>query len=77
MTVNHDRSATLIIRVWLEGGPDDFRGRLATVDTSGGHEGGGEIAFAVTSSPGDTVDAVHAWLDAFLQRASAPSDSGS
>src|SRR5215210_14356 len=67
VTVNHDRSASLILRVWTEGGVGDFRGRLATVDTSVGREGV-EATVATTSSPEDMVDAVRAWLDDFLGR---------
>ena len=75
MTLNQDRSATLIVRVWLEGDTDHFRGRVATVDTSEGHEGGGEMTVAVASSPSELVDAVRAWLDAFLGRAPHPIDT--
>jgi hypothetical protein len=72
--LDDDRSATLILRVWLEGGTDGFRGRLTTVDTSVRH-GGGEVTVAVASSPGETVDAVRAWLDEFLS-SSRPADGG-
>jgi hypothetical protein len=75
VTLNDDRSATLILRVWLESGTDGFRGRLTTMDTSVGHEGG-ELAVGVTSSPADMVNAVRAWLDEFLGEASQPIDSG-
>ena len=75
MTLNDDRSATLVLRVWLEGGTDSFRGRLTTLDTSVGREGG-ELTVATTSSPGEMVDAVHAWLDDFLGRAPQPADGG-
>jgi hypothetical protein len=76
VTLNDDRSATLIIRVWLEGGANNFRGRLTAVDTSAGHEGG-ELTLGVTSSADALVDAVHAWLDEFLGQASQPVDGGS
>jgi hypothetical protein len=75
VTLNDDRSATLILRVWLEGGTNDFRGRLATVDTSVGHDGA-ELTVGVTSSPGEVVDAVRAWLDEFLGLTSHPVDGG-
>jgi hypothetical protein len=67
--LDDDRSATLILRVWLEGGTKNFRGRLTTVDTSVGHEGG-ELTVGVTSSPGEMLGAVGAWLDEFLGQAS-------
>ena len=69
MTLNDDRSATLMLRVWLENGTDNFRGRLTAVDTSPGHEGV-ELTVKVTSSPGEVLDAVRAWLDEFLVQAS-------
>ena len=65
MTLDDDRSATLILRVWLEGGTDEFRGRVTTVDTTV-HHGSGELTVGVVSSPGEMVDAVRAWLDEFL-----------
>ena len=71
--MEEDRSATLLVRVWLEDGTDSFRGRLVTVDTSEAHDGDGELSFAVTSSAEATVEAVRSWLDAFLARASDPS----
>jgi hypothetical protein len=75
VTLNDDRSATLILRVWLEGGTDGFRGRVTTVDTTVSH-GGGELTVGVASSPGEMVDAVRAWLDEFLGRSSQPADGG-
>ncbi len=74
MTLDDDRSATLILRVWLEGGTNGFRGRVTTVDTTVRH-GTGELTVGVTSSPGEMVDAVRAWLDEFL-RSSQPADGG-
>jgi predicted nucleotidyltransferase len=75
MTLDDERSATLILRVWLEGGTHNFRGRLTAVDTSAGHEGG-DLTVGVASSPGEVVGAVHAWLDEFLGQASPPVDGG-
>ena len=68
MTVDDDRSATLILRVWLESGSHAFRSRLTTVDTTLGPEGG-ELTVGATSSPNDLVAAVHAWLEEFLSQA--------
>jgi hypothetical protein len=73
VTLNDDRSATLILRVWLEGGTTNFRGRLTAVDTSAGHEGG-EMTVGVTSSPGEMVAAVSSWLDSFLGQGPQPVD---
>jgi hypothetical protein len=73
LTSIDERSATLLVRVWVEGGTDNFRGRLATVDTSLAQGGDVEVSFAVTSSPDATVEAVRSWLDAFLVRAPHPS----
>jgi hypothetical protein len=73
VTLNDDRSATLILRVWLEGGTDNFRARLTAVDTSTGHEGG-ELTLKVTSSGSEMLVAVRSWLDEFLGQASRPAD---
>jgi hypothetical protein len=73
--LDDDRSATLILRVWLEGGSGGFRGRVTTVDTTMGHEGG-EVTVGVSSSPDEMVDAVRVWLDEFLGRSSPPADGG-
>ncbi len=71
-----DRSAVLVVRVWLEGGTDQFRARLVTAGTSPGSEVGEEVTVAATSSPGDVVSAVRAWLDEFLDTGSISIDSG-
>jgi hypothetical protein len=62
-----DRSAVLILRVWVEDGMDSFRARLTTVDPDddGGTEG---QTFRVVSSPGDALDAVREWFAAFERR---------
>jgi hypothetical protein len=75
VTLDDDRSATLILRVWLEGGVDGFRGRVTTVDTTVGHDGG-ELTVGVAASPDEIVDAVRAWLDEFLGGSSRPADGG-
>ena len=65
MTVEQDRSAALLVRVWLEGGGDAFRARLTAVGTSDGDPDSG-MTVAVSASPGEVVDAVRAWLQAFV-----------
>jgi hypothetical protein len=69
--VNEDRSATLILRVWVEGGTGDLRGRLTSLDTSAGQEAD-EVTVTVASSPGALVDAVGAWLEEFVRATSPP-----
>jgi hypothetical protein len=60
------RSAALVVRVWLEGGPDGFRARLTTGDPATGTEAGEAITVAVAATPEAVVDAVRAWLDDFV-----------
>jgi hypothetical protein len=72
--VDDDRSAALLVRVWVEGGTGDFRCRLTTIDTSGGAGSGQEVTLAVASSPGDALVAVRQWLDGFLDATANPID---
>jgi hypothetical protein len=74
VTLNDDRSAALLIRVWAEEGTGGFRGRVSSIDTSGGEETG-EITVAVASSTDDVLDAVRRWLVGFTRRASEPIDT--
>ena len=60
------RSAALVVRVWLEDGPDGFRARLTTGDPAAGPEAGDAITVAVAATPEAVVDAVRAWLDDFV-----------
>jgi hypothetical protein len=62
--VDGDRSAVLLVRVWLEDGARTLRGRLTGRDTSPGCDGGTETTVALAASADDVVDAVRAWLDA-------------
>jgi hypothetical protein len=71
VTLNDDRSAALLIRVWVEEGTDGFRGRLSSIDTSGGSDVGDEITFAVASSTSEVLDGVRRWLDDFSGRPGA------
>jgi hypothetical protein len=75
VTLNDDRSAALLIRVWIEEGTDSFRGRVSSIDTSGGAAGGGEVTFAVASSPSGVLDAVRRWLEDFPRPATDPIDT--
>ncbi|WP_261325726.1 hypothetical protein [Modestobacter marinus] len=74
VTLNDDRSAALLIRVWVEEGTGGFRSRVSSIDTSGG-EDTGEITVAVASSTDDVLDAVRRWLEDFTRRASDPIDT--
>jgi hypothetical protein len=64
VTVDDDRSAALLIRVWLESGTE-FRARLTTIDTSGDAGPDGQATLAVASSTREVLDGVSRWLDAF------------
>jgi hypothetical protein len=77
VTVDGDRSAALLVRVWLESdGGQAFRGRLTAVDTTPGPRAGEEATVAVASSTDEIVDAVRAWLDDFLGGGPAPRHDG-
>jgi hypothetical protein len=75
VTVDGDRSAALLVRIWLEDGAQSFRGRLTTLGTSPGRRGTEEATVALAASPDDVLDAVRAWLDAFLRDARNSIDS--
>ena len=77
VTVDGDRSAALLVRVWLESHRDRaFRGRLTAVDTTPGLQAGEETTVAVASSTDEVVDAVRAWLDDFLGEEPDPGHGG-
>ena len=71
-----DPSAALVVRVWLEGGTDQFRARLMSAGTTPGSGVGEEVTVTVTLSPSDVVSAVRAWLDEFLDTGSVSIDGG-
>jgi len=59
VAVADDRSAALLLRVWMEEGSDQFRARLMEVGP--GPES--DRTVAVASSTEDVVEAVRRWLD--------------
>jgi len=63
MAVTDDRSAALLIRVWLEDGTEQFRARVTAVGLDASEE---DRTVAVASSPPEVVDAVGDWLDRFV-----------
>ena len=73
--MDDNRSAALLIRVWVEDGTDELRARLTTVDASGGTGAGGQPTFAVASSTGEVLDAVRRWLSEFARGAANPIDT--
>jgi hypothetical protein len=77
--VDGDRSAVLLLRVWLADGARTFRGRLTKVDTSVARRGDEETSVAVVSSPRDAAEVVRTWLNRFLDEATdgTGSDEGS
>ena len=56
-----DRSAALLVRVWLEDGTD-FRARVTAVGREAPEE---DRTVAVASSPREVLEAVSHWLDDF------------
>lgn len=64
MAVADDRSAALLLRVWIEEGSDQFRARVMAV----GSGEGGDRTVALASSPDEVLEAVGHWLDEYLQR---------
>jgi hypothetical protein len=69
-----DRSAALLIRVWLESA-DAFRARLTTLAGATERFPAHEVTVAVASSRGDVVNAVRDWLDDFIGDRTNPTDS--
>jgi hypothetical protein len=66
VTVDQDRSASLLVRVWLEGGAGQFRARLTSVDTSPETEDDAGVSVGVASSPGDVITFIETWLRTFV-----------
>jgi hypothetical protein len=64
--LDQERSASLLVRVWLEEGTDQFRARLTSMDTSPGADPGSQVTVGVASSPREVMTMVRAWLEALL-----------
>ena len=58
-----DRSAALLVRVWLEDGAEHFRARVTAV----GVHGSEDRTVALAASTSDLIDAVSRWLDDFVR----------
>ncbi len=61
-----DRSAVLLIRVWLEGEEEAFRARLTTIGLPSDGASGEETSVAF-ASPRDVVTAVEEWVQGFVR----------
>ncbi len=73
VAVSDDRSAALLLRVWLEDGDGQFRARLSSLARTR-DEQEEELTVAVASSPRDVLTALSDWLDEFLAHAPDPID---
>jgi hypothetical protein len=58
-----DRSAALLVRVWVENGTETFRARVTAV----GMHGSDDRTVATAASTSDVIDAVGKWLEEFLR----------
>ncbi|SDY47690.1 hypothetical protein SAMN05661080_03592 [Modestobacter sp. DSM 44400] len=65
--MDDDRNGVLLVRVWIEGGSDQFRARLTSPGADGSVSGEDERTVAVASSPEAVSQAVRSWLGAFLR----------
>ena len=74
VTLDQDRSASLLVRVWLESETGGFRARLTSVDTAPGADGA-EVTVGVASSPSDVLAVVDTWLRDFLGPDTSPDPS--
>jgi broad specificity phosphatase PhoE len=72
--VDDERSATLVVRVWLED-DDAFRARLTAFAADRDDGQSKELTVAVAASRGDVLSAVRAWLDAFPGTTASPVDT--
>ncbi|MGY1810519.1 hypothetical protein ACI8AF_24375 [Blastococcus sp. SYSU D00669] len=60
--MGEDRSAALLVRVWLEDAADGFRARVTAIGRETPDE---DRTIAVASTPGEVLDAVRQWLESF------------
>lgn len=68
LAVADDRSAALLLRVWIEEGRGQFRARMMAVGPDGQES---ERTIALASAPDEVLDAVRGWLEEFLRHAPA------
>jgi hypothetical protein len=68
VAVTEERSAALLVRVWLEGATDQFRARVTAVGLG---TSGEDRTVTLASSPREVVDAVGDWLQDFLRDGTA------
>jgi hypothetical protein len=71
--MDEDRSASLLVRVWIEHGTE-FRARLTYVDTSLDAASRQEVDMGLASTPGDVLTRVGAWLSEFVSSAPGEPD---
>lgn len=76
VVVSDTRSAALLVRIWFEDGPEEFRARLTAVGRTAGDVPTGDLTVAVASSPSEVITAVREWLDESLRSATEPIDGG-
>jgi hypothetical protein len=75
--VSDDRSAALLVRVWLEGDLGAVRARLTALRPSQGSEPPEQVTVAVVASADDVLRAVSEWLDDVVGHRPEPIDDGS
>ena len=63
-----DRTGILIVRLWIEGNPDEgFRARITqTLDSTGAED----ATAAAAAVPEDVYTAVRSWVEAFVDQES-------
>lgn len=69
--MERERTAALLVRVWLEEDADGFRARVTEVGAPGG-AADADTTVAVAATPSDLIDAVRGWLDGFVKGGGQP-----